>query len=560
MDATPGDPELLNHFSVIVYPFHHDLSGRNRRAHLENLGAHWVPWWSRLEDDQLASALEATSFFLPYIQGLLYPECTRLVGEPPGPRYEEWVDLVRDWSGEGLVRYAQELPRGAVLRLTYRASVRAPLEEFTVLQHREVRGRVVEHTEIPGRLEWIDTLLFPSGIGFLLLKVSVRHRYARLSQLIDLNSALRQVHPLNLSWHLPVVRFQQGGEEVQVRDLMNFLTRGLVSPPDHQTEQLDLFPSFPSRDSLDTAYTDTEAGRAYGERCHLLSYACVALAHLSSLDLPAGAFASGVDRVLFEYAACISLGRSVRDPEWVPAPGQVERVARENRLAMWRCWQGMVLKESCVFLGIEDLGFNRRSLAHNVEKDYLPLYVYTLYQKFQLVAFSNDLMHEVAQVGGGLRGARALLQRFVAFRNQYWFNEVTRKPLGSDLYRILQQGLEIPCLHQMVTSSVKDAKEYYEGVRSRQIQLLRDLLTYGGPLTVALGAVRMLLDSAHHQYGTLVVLLAAGVIGLVLLAARLRSTVAPRRPRRRGTSLAPRPNLSYLVPRRRAAVEDEVTL
>ena len=30
-------------------------------------------------------------------------------------------------------------------------------------------------------------------------------------------------------------------------------------------------------------------------------------------------------------------------------------------------------------------------------------------------------------------GARGLLRRFVAFRNRYWFSEVTRKPQGGDL-------------------------------------------------------------------------------------------------------------------------------
>ena len=56
------------------------------------------------------------------------------------------------------------------------------------------------------------------------------------------------------------------------------------------------------------------------------------------------------------------------------------------------------------------------------------------------------------------------MRRFTAFRNQFWFSEVTRKPMGGDLYRTLHQGLEAPALYQMVTTSVKEAQEYYEGV------------------------------------------------------------------------------------------------
>src|SRR5262249_41499822 len=164
---------------------------------------------------------------------------------------------------------------------------------------------------------------------------------------------------------------------------------------------------------------------------------------------PAGVFASGAERVLFEFGAGIGLNQTVNNPMWVPSPEQAERVRRDNRLALWRCWQALALKESIVFLGTEDLPFTTRSLPHTVEHDYLPLYLYTLHQKFQLLMFANDLMREVAQVDSHLRGARSLLRRFVAFRNRFWFNEVTRKPQGGELYRLMQQSLDVPQLYQM---------------------------------------------------------------------------------------------------------------
>jgi len=80
------------------------------------------------------------------------------------------------------------------------------------------------------------------------------------------------------------------------------------------------------------------------------------------------AFSYGEDRLLFEYAASISLGQSVDHPMWVPSPEQAERVRRENRWAWWRCWKAMALKESCVFLGTEDIPFNRRSLPRVLEQ------------------------------------------------------------------------------------------------------------------------------------------------------------------------------------------------
>src|SRR5438876_11115897 len=98
-------------------------------------------------------------------------------------------------------------------------------------------------------------------------------------------------------------------------------------------------------------------------------------------------------------------------------------------------------------------------------------------------------MSKVAQVGGDLKGAQALLRRFVNFRNQFWFNEVTRKPVGGDLYRQLQQGLEVNELYQMVTDSVKEAKEYYQEQWDRRVKLLYDLLSFVlGPVVATITA------------------------------------------------------------------------
>jgi hypothetical protein len=486
MSPTDGDPELLNHYTVVVYPFRHELTGRARLARLDALGPRWAPWSTRLADDDLAAALEATTFFLPYIRSLLYPEVHRLQEETLCDDYPRWVRLLREWSAEGLGAFCAGLPCSGVLRLTGRPGLLRDLASFTLVPAHRPRANP-EPAEVPARLDWLDALLFPCGVGFLLLKVRLAGGGPRLADLVRLNHALRLVPPTTVSAPPALLRFA-GGQEFTVAGLMNFLTQGLVAPWDVPEEERGLVPAAPP--ACRRPYTDTEAGRLYGEHCHLLSYAAVGLA-AGTAELPAGPFPSAADRILFEYATCIGLGESVRDPMWVPSAEQAARLCRDNRVSLWRCWTGMVLKEAFVFLGTEDLPFTRRYLPRYVENDYLPLYLYVLYQKFQLFTFSTDLMHEVARSAGRLRRARALLQRFVTFRSQYWFNEVTRKPQGGDLYRTLQQGLEVPRLYELVTSSVKEVKEYYEGVWARQVQWAKDVLTFGGPVTVAAGAVRM---------------------------------------------------------------------
>lgn len=511
MAPTHTDPEILSHFTVAIYPFVHDLTAANRPARLEALGKHWAPWWTRLSGPEWGAALESTAFFLPYVRSQLYPEVALLQDEPPGPQYADWSARVQGWCRRGLARFARRLPPSSILRLTLRAQDLRQIAEFRVA--------LPVGKELPGHLDWVDALLFPSGIGFLLLRYRLGMEGARLSHLIELNRAIRLVQPLGARWTVPKLCLEGGA--VTIRELMNFLTQGLVSP------SAGPFQPLVGGAAASLPYTDTEAGLAYGERCQLFSYACTDLTPQDRSALPAGAFPSGEERVLFEYATNIGLGQSVHNPMWVPSAELAERLRRENRLALWRCWKAMALKESCVFLGTEDIPFTRRSLPHLLDSNYLPLYLYVLYQKIQLMIFANDLMHEVAQVGDHLKGARALLRRFVAFRNRFWFNEVTRKPQGGDLYRLMQQSLDIPSLYEMALASVKEAKEYYEDRWDRHVRLALTILGLGGPVAAAFGAARTFLDGVS--------LVAAGLVLAAAAAGALWVLRGNRRPRVRKT-------------------------
>jgi hypothetical protein len=511
--AEAEDLELLDHFTVLVYPFHHGVAGAARDARLEALDARWEPWWARLKDPELAGALEDTSFFLPYVRGVLFPETALLPDDPPEEDCADWVARARRWGDCGLRTFGRLVPPDSVLRLTCREPARAALSRFTLVPHRASAGRA----EIPAHLDWVDAVLFPTGVGFLLLKVRLRAERPGLAALIDLNGGLRTLLRAPApSWKLPVLRFAGGQGETRVRGLMDTLTAGMGQAPGSPVAPLV---------SLGPGGSGAGAGRGYGGACFVVSYACADLGGAAARRLGPGAFATAEDRVLFEYAACLGLGTSVHNPAWVPSEEQAERFRRENRLALWRCWKGMVLKESLVFLGTADLPYNRRALPHNVEGDYLPLYVFTLHQKFQLFTFANSLMGEVARPEGGLRGARELLGRYVAFRNRYWLSEVTQKPQGGELYRKLQQGLEVDRLHEAVTASVKGAKEYHEEIRDRQVRLALDLLALVfGPLLIVLGALRVFLAGAYPLWakGLLLAALGSGAATALRLALKGR--------------------------------------
>jgi hypothetical protein len=533
MHPTAAGPELLHHYTIVIYPFRHDLLGRRRLARLATLAPRWAPWGARLPEGDLAAALEASAFFLPYIRGLLFPEVVRLQEETAGEPHGRWARLLHEWAAEGPEAFFGELPGGCVTRLTLRPALAGALAAFDLVPHRRHGAGGVA-----GRFDWVDAWLFPCGMGFLLLKARLGGQRPGLSELIRLNNALRLVHPPTALTALPTLRFA-GGEGLTVPELFDYLLQGMTGPWGLPEEERALFPS-PRPDRPARPYTGTEAGRSYGERCELLSYACVDLA--AAGDLPAGPFPSAGDRVLFELAACVGLGESVHNPVWVPSAEQALRYCRDNRISLWRCWTGMVLKESFVFLATEDLPFTRQSLPRRVEDEYLPLYLYALYQKFQLFTFSTDLMREVALSADRLRGARALERRFIGFRSRYWFSEVTRKPQGGDLYRTLQQGLEVPALYAMVTGSVKEVKEHLEAVWARRLQWCKDLVTYGGPAGVVAGAVRVGLGATDCPLvlaGALTALTAALAAALLwcLRRGRRRRRSPPARPRRRAADL-----------------------
>ena len=116
MSTTTADPDLLNHFTVAIYPFLHDLTASNRAARLDAVEGHWAPWWDRLTEPDRVAALEATTFFLPYVRSLLYPEVAVLAEEPPGPQFSTWTQQLADWNSGGLSAYVRHLPPSAILR------------------------------------------------------------------------------------------------------------------------------------------------------------------------------------------------------------------------------------------------------------------------------------------------------------------------------------------------------------------------------------------------------------------------------------------------------------
>ncbi|MFO0877997.1 MAG: hypothetical protein U0840_11640 [Gemmataceae bacterium] len=493
-------PGLTNHYTVLLYPFVHALGeGAARQKRLALLGQRWQSWWVRPGEmhgraDEISvihHKLEASDFFLPHARALLYPETTLLEAQPPGWRCSNWISTIRQLGELPLEQMAEQLPSDGVLHLTARPAMQDYLRHLSVLPPPDYHGTPGQAIDV--ELLWADLYLFHAHWGFLALKLRLRDRDADIDRLMELNRNLAPIQPRWLAGRSALVLLRDGSQWT-MGEWLSFLLQGLVEPELPGT----LTPAGPVRLPDEHLYTDSHDARAYGPRCLMLSYACVPGAD----TVEPGVFTSGADRLLYELAMGMRLDDSIASSAWVPTREMAENVLREHRFHDWNCWRGLMVKDGCYFLGTEAGGFADKQLPFNVTRHYLPLYVYALHQHFSLLRFARTLTLEVARTDLHLFEARELLRGFIAFRNRYWFNVVTARPQGNRLYRLVQEGLEVPASFALVANSVQGARDYYEGQWNQELGKLRLVLGLGKGLLLGVsgGASMWLMQFAWFKY------------------------------------------------------------
>src|SRR5262249_24237917 len=162
-----------------------------------------------------------------------------------------WAEQVHQWSRHGLARFARRLRSSAILRLTLRDSALSSQRRFSIATRPAGEAKETDRPELVVSMDWVDALVFPSGIGFLILRYGLEGEQFKLSQLIGLNRAIRLVHPPTINWALPRFRFDSE-TSATVRGLMNFLVQGLAGPmPASGHPRL-------GPDSPETGYTESE--------------------------------------------------------------------------------------------------------------------------------------------------------------------------------------------------------------------------------------------------------------------------------------------------------------
>jgi len=468
---------IAQHWTILVYPFRHAVAGRTRDRRLARVRDRWHPWWRRLQDHAVECALDDTYFFLPYIRTLLFPE----TGLLPEGDITTQAQATRRMADLPCDRWARELPEDAVLRLTYDGEL---LQALHPLRLTFEWGQTRFAADLT--VEWVDLVLFPQNVGFLVLKVRMEEDAPTPERLNDCLYYLRWVHPPRVDWKLPVWEHPTtdgGVVTFRQRDLVDFLLQGLTAVdggPEPVISDLVGFLRRLGEVPEGRRYTATPDGQVYGQVFHLYTYACLAPASeegdRSAPSLGSDLFASPADRIVYELATCTLLS----DPTYIPHPSYLSRLWEQHALAFWANWRGMALHDNVVFLGTEAGPFTLRSLPHNVENDYFHLYLFVLFQKVRLSMMLGERIRREVRVARHLREARRLWDTFMEFQNHYWFAEVTRKPQGMELYRRYHQGLGVTPLYEEIKEEMRELRDHYERKFERRVSELLNVLTFVG--------------------------------------------------------------------------------
>lgn len=503
--------QVTSHFTLLVYPFRHNISGKGRAKQLQLLEGRWRHWWRRLDRDSLIRALDDTYFFLPYLRALLFPETVLL---PKGDASQQ-VDEAQRLAVLPLEKLAQQIHPDGVLRLTFSPERLDALKPLALtLERKNKQGEVVEKFDATMKINWVDAVLFPQNVGFLALKVKLDEEESTTRRINDWLWYLRLVLPPTVGWEL--INWQSQSKELPLvfksRDLIDFLLQGLTDASTTIDQTLDAFLHRISQSGFIERYSATEMGQVYGQAFRQYTYACLnepslACETASSAETTTTTlFASPFQRTLYELATCTDTS----DPNYVPHPDGLAQLMKKGHIGFWENWEGMALHDNVVFLGKRASGFLLNAFAHNVESDYFHLYLLTLYQKVRLSLLAGELLRYAKDLHRNLKEARSLWDAFVMFRNHYWFAEVSFKPQGNELYRRYQSGLEVLALYEAISEEVRELQEYYERKSERRIGTLLNFLAFVGlpaSLLIELFSNALLKQASWLQFG-----LSAGVV------------------------------------------------
>lgn len=475
-------PELSSwNYAVLIYPFFHRF-GAARADRLRRADKRWQHWLLRLSGDDLVSALDDTYFFLPHVRELIFPEVSlldvKLSGPPQAaalqkalegmPLAELTADDPTPARGDGGAVSQSELRRSCFQRGMLRVTLRDDeLNRFRSLVMKTPSGRD-GHPGIPLNVEWVDVALFPHDIGLLMLKVQVPMDDIR--QMVNAFECARHVFQPQVSF-TPVQLTSDPSHSAakwsgEWRTLVEYLL----------TEFVDQAPApyHGRRESALVAYTLSSDAQVYGETFRQLIAVAQPASRVSEEQTShAGPFASQAERWLHD----LIIGHDSSEIDWTPSRERRDAFRERSTVSYWKGWRAGADWGNLAFL-LESGNFVNGVVRYNIEYDYLPVFMLATFLQIRLQKFSGEIISKGRELRKNAAEATDLWAELIEFRNRYWFRQVTIKPVGGAIYRLLLESLDLEGIERTVVAELEALRAHLRDVmdrREQRIQRRRDV-------------------------------------------------------------------------------------
>jgi hypothetical protein len=460
MGDSPELEQQARHFSFLIYPFR--SSPRRACRGRDGRFSNWRHLSHRMEGEALARHLDDTFFFLPYIRDLLFPDVPAWPSMPKD--VAAWRDKRLTLRANNILR---QVARDALVRLTFDDSLLKRHNPFTlVVPGSDLKPLIFD-------IEWVDLFLFPLDVGFVVLKIATADAKIEISRVNDLLYHVSMLFAPSVDMQLASWRSAEG-VELEGRHFVEFLLQGWTVSRSPTVTGLTEFTRAIRHRPASKQYTLGPDGETHGDRYRLFTF----------LSLPArevengssAPFNSPWNRHLYEIATLTKLD----NPTFYPSEAVVSEFG-ESTIARWLNWRAAALPEHLVFLAKSEK-FTLNTLSHNVESDYLNLYLLSLFLKMRLSFFFADLVQRNPSLLRNLFAARRISKDFIRFQNEFWFPEVTHKPQGAYLYSRFQALLRNDALYSELNMQIQNLVSHLEQRYQFVIAIL--VAALAGPKTV----------------------------------------------------------------------------
>jgi hypothetical protein len=140
---------------------------------------------------------------------------------------------------------------------------------------------------------------------------------------------------------------------------------------------------------------------------------------------------------------------------WQMSPSYLANLFKEQGIEIWEYSRGLVLHDTCAFLAYDE----SMPTLRNAERWYYPLYVYFYHLQFRMNCFAEELIDPELT---GLLESRRLKNHFMAFRNQFWFCNVSADFQGEIISDCIKKAMRLDSLYETVQSEINEISEFIE--------------------------------------------------------------------------------------------------